>query len=239
MMNDNNNEHTYKRYDKELTKLKTQISKMGEHVTQQISLMLDELQSNSDVSFDKVLDEVIDNDVAINGMEVKVGKTVLKLLAKRAPMGKDLRFIISSSRIVTELERIGDEVVSMAKSLANNNEWNICDDKAISNDLESLLVLAKQLLDRSLIAVKNDDDKIASMIIAEHVKKGGEFHKKANEMTACVKSNYDSNSSVEQGFNAALLINALIRVSDHIGNICEHVIFLVSGKDVRHKEDNI
>ena len=176
MMNDNNNEHTFKRYDKELTKLKTQISKMGQHVTQQISLMLDELHSESGISFDNVLDEVIDNDVAINGMEVKVGKTVLKLLAKRAPMGKDLRFIISSSRIVTELERIGDEIVSMAKSLANNKEWNISDDAAISNDLESLLVMAKQLLDRALIAVQNDDDETALIIIQEHVKKGGAFH---------------------------------------------------------------
>ena len=61
----------------------------------------------------------------------------------------------------------------------------------------------------------------------------------ANEMTNSVKSNYDSNNSVEQGFNTALVINALIRVSDHIENICEHVIFLVSGKDIRHKEDNI
>lgn len=239
MMNDNNNEHTFKRYDKELTKLKTQISKMGQHVTQQISLMLDELHSESGISFDNVLDEVIDNDVAINGMEVKVGKTVLKLLAKRAPMGKDLRFIISSSRIVTELERIGDEIVSMAKSLANNKEWNISDDAAISNDLESLLVMAKQLLDRALIAVQNDDDETALIIIQEHVKKGGAFHKMANEMTNSVKSNYDTNNSVEQGFNTALVINALIRVSDHIENICEHVIFLVSGKDIRHKEDNI
>ena len=128
-------DHTYKRYDKELQKLREQVARMGDHVSQQLNLLLNHLESADKESFE----EIIENDVSINGMEVKASKTVIRLLAKRAPMGSDLRLIIASSRTVTELERIGDEVVSMAKTLMADGELGVCKGASVAEALEALI----------------------------------------------------------------------------------------------------
>lgn len=219
--------HIYKRYDTELNKLRDQVAGMGDMVSKQLDLMLANLHDNSDERFE----DVIENDVTINGMEVKASKTVIKLLAKRAPMGKDLRMIIASSRMVTELERIGDEIVSMAKSLRNSGELGICGDKSVVETLEGLISTAMNLLDRALLAAQNEDVDSANNLIRDYVKKGGPYHQQAHELITCVEEHYDSS---QKSFYAAMLVNALMRISDHICNICEHIIFLVLGEDVRH-----
>ena len=73
----------------------------------------------------------------------------------------------------------------------------------------------------------------ATALIDEHVKKGGSYHQQAHELIVCVEEHYDSS---QKSFYAAMLVNALMRISDHICNICEHIIFLVSGEDVRHQD---
>lgn len=222
--------HTYKRYDKELNKLREQVAQMGEYVSRQLELLLSHISARDTERFE----EVIENDVSINGMEVKASKTVIKLLAKRAPVGSDLRMIIASSRIVTELERIGDEAVSMAKNLMGSKDLGICENKGVAQTLESLIATAMNLLDRALLAAQNDDAEAAKSLIDEYVRKGGPYHKQAEELIVCVKEHYDS---MQQSFHAAMLVNALTRISDHIGNICEHIIFYISGDDIRHQDE--
>ena len=225
-----NTNHTYKRYDKELNKLRDQISRMGNHVSRQLNLLLNHLETGDPEQFE----EIIENDVTINGMEVKASKTVIRLLAKRSPVGGDLRMIIASSRIVTELERVGDEIVAMAKTLMAGSELGICEDKSVAQTLETLIATAMNLLDRALLAAQNDDEVAAKALIDEHVQKGGRFHKEAEELVLCVKEHYDS---TQQSFHAALLINALTRISDHVSNICEHIIFSITGEDIRHLDE--
>ena len=203
--------HTYKRYDKELSKLKKQVATMGDQVTSQFDLLLEQLGRKSEADFE----QLIENDITINGMEVKASKTVIRLLAKRAPMGRDLRFIIASSRIVTDLERIGDEVVSMAKSLSDSIHLGICDS-------------------RVLLASQNEDEKTAGIILKTDLDRDGTYRQQASKLTVCVREHYDS---LEQSFNVAMQINALTRIADHICNICEHVIFLVTGEDIRHQNE--
>ncbi|MGD2119186.1 MAG: phosphate signaling complex protein PhoU [Chromatiales bacterium] len=222
--------HTYKRYDKELGKLKKQVANMGDHVTSQLDLLLEQLNRGGEADFESL----VENDVTINGMEVKASKTVIRLLAKRAPVGRDLRFIIASSRIVTDLERIGDEVVAMAKSLADSIHLGICDTREVSSDLSNLIARSMNLLDRALLAAQNEDEKTAQDIMSNDLLRGGGFHEEANKLIVCVREHYDS---MEQSFNVALQVNALTRIADHICNICEHVVFLVTGEDIRHQNE--
>jgi len=227
-----NHAHTYKRYDKELGKLKQQVERMGDQVSRQLALLLGHLEDFSDKS---EFDDIIENDESINGMEIKAGKTIIKLLAKRAPVGSDLRFIISASRIVTELERIGDEVVVLARSLAESSQLPNCDKESITVNMAGMVALAMNLLDRALLAVQNDDIDTALAMIEKQLNKEGSYHQQANELVQCIKKNHDS---TDQAFDAALQANALTRVCDHVCNICEHVVFLVSGDDIRHQDDS-
>ncbi len=223
-------DHTYKRYDKELQKLREQVARMGDHVSQQLNLLLNHLESADKESFE----EIIENDVSINGMEVKASKTVIRLLAKRAPMGSDLRLIIASSRTVTELERIGDEVVSMAKTLMADGELGVCKGASVAEALEALIASSMNLLDRALLASQNDDESSARALLDEDVRKGGHFHNQAEELEKCVKEHYET---TQHSFQAALLLNALTRISSHISNICEHIVFYITGEDIRHQDE--
>jgi phosphate uptake regulator len=90
------------------------------------------------------------------------------------------------------------------------------------------------LLDRALLAAQNDDEQSARSLLSEQVQKGGAFDKQAEELVLCVKEHYDS---MQQSFHAAMLINALTRISAHVGNICEHIIFSITGEDIRHQDE--
>lgn len=226
-------QHTFRRYDKELVKLKNQVEKMGHYVSNQIDLVLDHIE---DDAAEMEFDDVFENDVTINGMEVKASKTVIRLLAKQAPMGKDLRFIIAVSRIVTELERIGDEVVTIARSFNDKNQAAPCDEHSVSVSVASLLASAKNLLDRALLAAQNDDVDTATNMIQRHLAKEGSYYEDAQRLVACIKEHHET---IEESFNAALQANSLKRICDHICNICEHTVFLATGKDIRHQEENV
>jgi len=225
--------HTLRRYDRDLLKLKNQVDKMGHYVSTQIELVLEHLDGD-ELSME--FDDVYENDITINGMEVKASKTVIRLLAKQAPVGKDLRFIIAVSRIVTELERIGDEIVTIARSFSHQSQATPCNDHSVSVSVASLLAAAKNLLDRALLAAQNDDVETATAMINNNLGEDGTYNADAQQLIACIKEHHES---IEESFNAALQANSLKRISDHIRNICEHTVFLVSGKDIRHREGDL
>ena len=222
--------HILKRYDKELDKLREQIELMGEHVSVQMGLLLkgiEELPSESN------FDDVIESDVMINGMEVKASKTVLKLLARQAPVGKDLRMIIVASRVITDLERIGDESVTIARALKESKQTSPCTDTGVMVSTGALLASGINLLERALLALHNDDVETAKEMMNRHVSHNGTYYQDAEQLIECIKQHHDT---IEESFNAALQVNSLKRICDHIHNICEHTVFLVEGEDIRHPE---
>ena len=222
--------HTFKRYDKELDKLREQVERMGDHVSMQMNLLLQGIEK---LPGDANLDEIMESDITINGMEVKVSKTVLKLLARQAPVGKDLRMIIAASRVVTDLERIGDEVVTIARALNESKQHSPCTEGSVSVSTASLLSSGINLLERALLALHNDDVETAKEMMNRHVTHQGTYYQDADQLIECIKQHHDS---IEESFNAAMQANSLKRICDHVHNICEHTVFLVEGEDIRHPE---
>ena len=222
--------HTYKRYDTELDKLTEQVERMGDHVSTQMGLLL---KSIEELPSETNLDDVIESDITINGMEVKASKTVLKLLARRAPVGKDLRMIIVASRVITELERVGDETVTIARALKESKQPSPCADSGVMVSTGALLASGINLLERALLALHNDDADTAKEMMARHVSHEGSYYQDADQLIDCIKQHHET---IDESFNAALQVNSLKRICDHIHNICEHTVFLVEGEDIRHPE---
>ncbi len=222
--------HILKRYDKELDKLKQQIEHMGEHVSSNMNMLLTAIE---ELPADAGLEEVIESDVTINGMEVKASKTVLKLLARQQPVGRDLRLIIAASRVVTELERIGDETVTIARALKESKHNSPCTEGDVTVSTASLLTSGINLLERALLALQNDDVETSRDLMSRHVAEEGTYYQDADQLIECIKQHHES---IDDSFNAALQANSLKRICDHIHNICEHTIFLVEGEDIRHPE---
>ena len=221
-------QHILKRFDKDLDKLRSQVERMGNEVSRQMDLLLGHL--DDDVSGDD-FDDVIDNDLAINSIENKANRTVIKLLAKRSPMGKDLRVIIGFSRMISDLERIGDELVTMAKTLAEAHDLPDCMDGSKTITLAEMLVMAMNLLDRALLAAQNEDVETAREMLEKSLDQHSSYKQKLSEMINCIKKNH---TQTQNGFHAALQSHSLQRICDHICNICEHTVFMVTGDDLNH-----
>jgi phosphate transport system protein len=224
-------QHIFRRFDKDLEKLRGQVERMGNEVSRQMHLLLGHLQEEDKPDYD----DVIENDMSINNIENKANRTVIKLLAKRSPMGRDLRIIIGFSRMIGDLERVGDELVSMAKTLADSSELPDCISGEKTITLAEMLVMAMNLLDRALLAAHNEDVETAREMLEKSLTHQSSYKQKLTEMIDCIKR---SEKQAHSGFHAALQSHSLQRICDHICNICEHTVFMVTGEDVNHQDED-
>jgi len=221
--------HIIKRYDAELQKLEKRVLKMGELVREQLDrVQLAILEEQVDVA-----QSIIDADRPIDVLELKVDKLIIKMIARRSPIGGDLRFIVAASRMVSDIERIGDEASNMAQSLIeekrSHSEPN---NKAAYDEVSALTRLASQLFEKSLIAFGE-----ASLVKAQEIAFGGagadgELHAR---LAALTELTLKQQGDIAEVFNLVLAIRSLERIVGHIQNIGEHVIYLISGEDVRHQ----
>jgi phosphate transport system protein len=225
-------QHIMKRFDKDMDKLRGQVERMGNEVSRQMDLLLGHLDEDG-VNDDYY--DVIENDLAINNIENKANRTVIKLLAKRSPMGKDLRVIVGFSRMISDLERIGDELVTMAKTLAEANDLPDCVTEENTITLSEMLVMAMNLLDRALLAAQNEDIDTARDMLETSLDKQSSYKQKLAELIDCIKRNH---AQTQNSFHAALQSHSLQRICDHICNICEHTVFMVTGEDLNHQDED-
>ncbi len=225
-------QHTFKKYDKELLKLRAQVDKMGNEVSRQLQLLQSHLEEDS---MQLELDDVIDGDLSINTLESKASRLVLKLLARRAPMGSDLRFIIAASRMVNDLERIGDEVKTLARSIEATGNQPLCDHEGVRITLPEMLAMAINLLNKAQLAAINEDVDTARQMLDDSLSASGTYKKRYAELMDCMRAN--QSTSFAAGIDTAFQAHALKRVCDHVCNICEHIVFQVEGEDIRHEVD--
>jgi len=99
-----NHEHIVKSYDSELERLYGEITRMGEIAVAQLDAAIDALVRRDS----KAARHVVGNDIAIDTLEREVSQDVLRLLALRQPMARDLREVYGALRISADIERIGD-----------------------------------------------------------------------------------------------------------------------------------
>jgi phosphate transport system protein len=105
------NEHTYKKFDEELAALKTRLAHMGGLAEEQLARAVDAL-----VKHDReAADDIIQADDKIDALELEIEESAILTIAKRQPMALDLREIMVSIRIASDLERIGDLAKNIAK----------------------------------------------------------------------------------------------------------------------------
>ena len=106
-----NHEHIVRSYDSELTRLYGEITRMGEIAVAQLDAAIDALSRRDS----RAAQHVVGNDVALDDLEREVSQDVLRLLALRQPMARDLREVYGALRISADIERIGDYAANVAK----------------------------------------------------------------------------------------------------------------------------
>ena len=222
--------HIVKEYDDELHRLTSEIIRMGEIAISQLGGAMDVLQRRDSHAARRV----IDNDVAIDSLEHEVGQDVVRLLALRQPVARDLREVMAALRIASDIERIGDYAANAAKrSIALNESPAI----ATVPGLNALARIATDMLREVLLAYRDRDDVRAAIVRARDAELDRMYTSLFRELLTYMA---EDPRSISSSIHVMFIAKNLERVGDHATNIAENIWFIVHGSmpsDEREKGD--
>jgi len=211
-------------FEKELEELNDRLVWMGSlaerAVHQAVQAVLD---GEKDLA-----NRVIEEESAINEMQIEVDDRVVKILATQQVMAGDLRFAIAVSRINGDLERIGDQAVNIAQSALR-----ILRHPRVKPyvDLPRMSEIAEEMVRDSLNALVRRDAELARNVLARDDVVDSLRNQIFRELLTYMMEN---SAVVFPAFELILVAKNLERIADHATNIAEDVIFMVVGRDVRH-----
>jgi phosphate transport system protein len=211
-------------FHEELEGLKQTLLEMGGLVEDQIRRAMSAMLERDDV----IAQEVIDRDRQVNTYDVEVDEQCVNLLALHQPAAGDLRFITTAMKIVTDLERIGDQAVNIAqRALELNREPQL----KPYIDLPRMADRAQRMVKESLDAFVAGDTALARQVCAEDAEVDALKEQIFRELLTFMM---EDPRTVSRAIRVILISRFLERVADHATNIAEMVIYLVEGKMVRH-----
>jgi phosphate transport system protein len=216
--------HTDRQYEEELQQLRAKVLEMGGLVEKQIGDAMSSLiERNSTLA-----QEVIGRDHTVNYLDVAVDEASTKLLALHQPAGRDLRFIMTSIRISTDLERVGDIAQNICERAIELNQEPPLKPYV---DLPRMSEWTRAMLRDSLDAFVREDTELALQVCQRD-----DF---VDNLTAQIFREMLSHMtqdplSVSRAVRLLFLAKYLERIADHATNIGEMVIYMVKGKSIRH-----
>lgn len=218
-------EHIIAAFDEELDDLKRRLLEMGDKVL----LMLDD-SIRSVVCRDTPLAEsTIAADHEVDAAEVAIDAFCLELLARRQPAARDLRLITAVMKIVTNLERIGDKCVSIAKRARELNQ----EPKVVEYhiDIPRMSHWAAVMVKEALNAFTQSDANLADKVLKDS-RTMDEFNDRIQRvlLTYVLENPASSPRVMKLGY----VSKALDRIADHASSMAKMVYFTVKGMDIRH-----
>jgi phosphate transport system protein len=158
--------------------------------------------------------------------QVSADAAAIRLITVHTPVARDLRFVITIVRITSELERMGDEAVNIVDALEP-----LGGHIPASADVARLSAVVREMLRQALLAFSNEDVVTARAVLA----KDDAADSAAADILMALMSGSIGDGEPSPRLRAALAVRALERIADHATNICEEVVYLVDGADIRHQ----
>ncbi|NCF72973.1 MAG: phosphate signaling complex protein PhoU [Gammaproteobacteria bacterium] len=220
-------DHISKRFNKDIEDLRNNVLAMGGLVESQLQKAIVAM-----VSGDSELGlKVANDDYKVNDFEVSIDEECGRILAMRAPAAGDLRLIVAIIKTITDLERIGDEAEKigfLASRLA------AMDRPADSyRELKTLGTHVLHMVRDAMNAFARLDVEGAFDVVREDERVDEEYEAIQRQ---CITFMMEDPRSIKRVMNVTWAARSLERIGDHAKNICEYVIYMVQGRDVRHTD---
>lgn len=228
-----NHQHIAHVFDNELDRLHTHLLAMVDLVNRQLDQSMHALD-NGNVS---QAINVIARNRKVKDCEIKIDKEVLAVLARRSPVANDLRTIIATSKIVAELEKVGNELAEFARlvtvlydpSTSDPNENLLTDIVKIGNLVKSMMGKIKIVLE-----TKNTND--AYVLLHGDRDCEIELQEGIKHQLVLVVQNV---RMMRRGLDIMQMMKGLELCGEHCRNIAEYLIFMLDGNDVRHRHQGL
>jgi phosphate transport system protein len=212
-------EHTVKSYDKDLQSIATTLDEMADLVRTSID-MVSEMITSRDESY---IEKITAHDYKINALDHLVEKKVTAMLALRQPMAVDLRYIISSLKVSSNLERVGDQAKSIIKKIVRIGE-NFESD--VENSLLSMIESSKEMVRDAVQAFNSQDFELANLVL----KKDDEIDQIYSDLFRIIEKENFNKEQVKNITNTLFIAKSFERLADHSTNIAEIAQFVVTGE---------
>ncbi len=219
-------EHTSKQFDAELEAVRARVLQMGGMVEEQIRLAVEALLSGDY----ELCNSVVNNDHAVNALEVAIDEDCSTIIARRQPTAGDLRLIMTVVKTITDLERIGDEaakIARMAKLIGANDRLT----QPRFKEIRRMAGMAGEMLHKSLDAFARLDLSASADVVRQDQHVDDEFRGIIRQLITFMM---EDPRTISASIEILFIAKAIERIGDHSKNICEYVIYMVKGKDVRH-----
>jgi phosphate transport system protein len=175
------------------------------------------------------LKEVHEQEQTVNQHQISVDQACLKILAKQAPVAKDLRFVIATIKINTDLERMGDQAVNIAH--CTKDLFNFGQGAAIPADLIAMSEKVRSMVRDALDAFVRRDVALSHQIMD----RDDEVDRLRDQVIAdAITTMRGQPGQIEACLEMIMIAKNFERLADHSTNVAEEVIFLATGDDVRH-----
>lgn len=217
--------HISQQFNKDLENLKNHILHMGGRVERQVQNALKALLENDS----ELAEQVRAEESEIDNLEISIDEECTRILALRHPAASDLRMVVAVYKAITDLERIGDEAYKIAKLAISLIEegaapWGYVQTRHIGQ-------LTSAMVHEALDAFARFDVSAAYKVVRSDKAVDQEYESSMRQLMTYMMEDPRSISKV---IKIMWALRALERIGDHAGNIAEHVIYLVKGKDIRH-----
>jgi phosphate transport system protein len=221
-------EHSSKQYDQELEAIRSKVLLMGGMVETQF----DEALNCFRVGNCELADKVMKDDQAVNQLEVQLDDACSHLIVRRQPAANDLRTVMATIKVITDLERIGDEAAKIARTAKSLHERGMVS----FNHYDIVRTISRNTADMlhdALDAFARLDGKAALQIIARDDEVDFEFRTILRNMITFMM---EDPRTISSALDTLWVAKAIERIGDHAKNIAEYVIYVAEGRDIRHSK---
>ena len=214
------------RYDMQLHLLDTQLTHMGELCETAIAKVTQALKEGNTEQAKIVIKE----DEEIDQIEKDIERLCLKLLLQQQPVARDLRLISSALKMITDMERIGDQAADIAEITVSMAEVGGTIDLA---PIQEMSAITMQMVEKSIGAFVNKDDELATKVIYMDDQVDDCFDSIKMQIINLINKNTEVG---EKATDILMIAKYLERIGDHATNIADWVVYSIRGKHEKGNE---
>jgi phosphate transport system protein len=217
-------------FDEELKDLRQTLLRMADTAQEMIGLAIKALVERKK----ELTDTVFELEETVNRTEIEIEEEVLRLMALRQPIARDLRLLTAILKINNDLERVADQAVNISETVAY-----LLKEPPLKPliDIPKMAAIAQKMIKNSLEAFVNENPSLAQQVCRQDDEVDQLNDQLFRELLTYM---IEDPKSITRAVDLILVSRNLERIADHATNISEDVIFIVEGKNIKHhlKEDD-